>query len=137
MLLDDLGAYLVSQSLGVLGQTLFLGAMPLEHPTLAAIDEVLALLETPGAPALHVHSKAAPDVERPTVQVVVRGAPHGYVAARTRAQDAFVALASVHNQTLGGNFYLEVVALQSPWWLYTDEQQRPHIVFNVACMKGV
>jgi hypothetical protein len=70
------------------------------------------------------------------LQVLTRGAPFGYAAARVKAQAAFVALASVHNQTLSGTFYLGVMAMQSPFFLKNDELNRPLIVFHIRCQKS-
>jgi hypothetical protein len=137
MLLDDLGTYLQAQGIGTVGTTLFKGSIPQDAPALNVQDALVALIETPGLPPMHVHSVSGPDVEQPTVQVVSRGAPYAYAAARTKAEAAFVALDSVHNQTLGTAFYLWILALQSPFLLRVDDLNRPHIVFNVRCAKAL
>jgi hypothetical protein len=137
MLLDDLGTYLQAQGIGTVGTTLFKGGIPQDAPAVSVQDALVALIETPGLPPMHVHSVPGPDVEQPTVQVVSRGTPYAYAVARTKAEAAFVTLDSVHNQMLGSTFYLWILALQSPFLSHVDDLNRPHIVFNVRCAKAV
>ena len=129
MLLDDLGSHLQNAGIGTLGTTLFKGSLPLDAPAVVIQDALVALIETPGLPPVRTHDLGR--YELPVVQIASRGAPYGYVAARQKAHDAWMALDGVSNQTLGSGFYLWIEALQSPWWLRSDELNRPVIVFSV------
>jgi hypothetical protein len=138
MVLDDLGVFLQTAGLGTLGTSLFKGGWPLDAAGGSVQDALLTLIEVPGLPPMYVHDDIAPSLDQPVVQVVTRGAPYGYAAARTRAGQAWVALGSVRNQTLGTTHYLWIRPLHAPHHaLGPDEQQRPRIAFNVVCCKAV
>jgi hypothetical protein len=130
VLLDELGTYLQTQGLGTVGTTLFKGHVPLQGP-----DALLALLEVPGMPAVRSHDTPVARYEQPVVQVLVRGAPHDYQAARETAQTAWEALDGLSNVTLSDVEYLWMQALQSPFWLRTDDYHRPVLVFSVRCAR--
>jgi Bacteriophage minor capsid protein len=135
MVLDDLGAYLEAHGVGVLGTTLFKGGIPVDAPEVVMQDTLVALVETPGLPPVHTLDFAR--YEQPVVQVIARGAPYQYAACRLQAQAAFDALDGLANVTLGTGVYLWVIALQSPWWLRTDDFARPHIVFQVRAARAL
>jgi hypothetical protein len=125
MLLEELGTYLQAEGLGTLGTNLFLGGLPVDAPNLASQDAITALVETPGFPAEYVHDVLTPSREAPVIQILTRGAPHDYATARTWAQDIWMALGSIRNQTLSGTFYLGVQPIQSPFKLRDDDYARP------------
>lgn len=135
--LDDLGTYLQTQGLGTLGTTLFRGGIPLDVPEVVMQDALVALVETPGLPPNYVHSTLGPDWEQPVVQTLVRGGPYGYAAARTVAQNVFLALGRIANQSLSGTWYLWVLPLQSPFLLRTDESARPILACQFRCAKSI
>jgi hypothetical protein len=135
--LDDLGAYLEAQDVGTLGVSLFRGPLPLDSRLAPVHDAIMALIETPGLPSLHVHNKKEASAERPTVQILARGAPFDYEEARARAQAAYDALDGLANITLSGTQYLSVFALQPPFFLHADQAGRPVIAFNVLITKSV
>jgi hypothetical protein len=137
MLLDELGTYLQAQGIGTLGTTLFLGGLPQDSPNIAVQDACVALIEIPGLPPSHVHTQQQASYEQPVVQIICRGAPYGYPAARTRAQQAWKALDGLSNVVLQGETYLWVLAMQSPFLLRVDEMARPILVFNIRCAKGL
>lgn len=137
MILDDLGTLLQTAGLGTLGQTIFLGSMPLDAPGTTTPDAIMALLETPGPGPLLVHDDVLPSIEQPIVQVRVRDAPYAYQAARLRAQQAWQVLSAVHNEALSGTEYLSILPLQSPFPLDTDDFARPHLIFHVRCAKAL
>lgn len=136
MVLEDLGAYLQAEGLGVLGTTLFLGGLPVDAPNVAPLDAITALVETPGFPAEYVHEVVLPSRERPVVQLLTRGAPYDYATARSWAQELWRALGSIRNQALSGTFYLGVQPLDSPFFLRSDDYARPLISFRVRCEKS-
>jgi len=135
VVLDDLAAYLQTAGLGTVAVDIFKSRLPMDQPGVTAVDAAMALIPVPGGPPLYVHSKAAPDLAQPVVQVICRGTQYGDAAAMARAEQAWVALGSVHNQTLSSTFYLSIVPQQSPWLLKRDELDRPLIVFQVRCVK--
>jgi hypothetical protein len=137
MVLDDLGTLLQTAGLGTLGTSLFLGSVPMDAPLVTIQDALVALIEIPGLPPIHIHNEDAPQIEQPVVQVVTRGQPYGYAAARLQAHAAFVVLDSVHNQTLSGTFYLWIQAIKSPYILRVDDLHRPVLVFDVRCAKAL
>ena len=102
---------------------------------MAAQDALVALIETPGLPPVRTHDAAR--YELPVVQVVSRGMPYGYAAARQKAQAAWDVLDGVRNQTLGTTFYLWIDALQSPGGLGADENNRPVIVFSIRAARAL
>ena len=133
-LLDDLGSYLQTAGIGTLGQSLFKGLMPLDTPATTE-DAIVALIEVPGEGVVSAHDGAK--YEQPHVQVVSRGAPYGYVAARQKAHDAWMALDGLANEELSGTKYLKIIALQSPFFLRVDSEHRPHIVFSVRIQREI
>jgi Bacteriophage minor capsid protein len=133
-LLDELGAYLQSHGVAAVGSTLFKGSFPLD--TLENTAPILALIEVPGLPPVRSHDVPVARYEQPVVQVATRGAPYGYPAARAAAQAAWDVLDGVQNTSLSGTFYLWLQALQSPYWLRTDDFQRPVLLFNVRCARA-
>ena len=125
MVLEELGQHLQAEGLGILGTTLFLGGLPVDAPNVVTQDAITALVETPGFPAEYVHDMVMPSRENPVIQVLTRGAPYDYAAARTWAQDIWVALGSIRNQALSGTWYLGVMPIQSVFKLRDDDYSRP------------
>jgi hypothetical protein len=136
-LLEDLGTYLQAAGLGTLGIDLFLGGLPLDAPNIASQDAVTALMETPGFPPQYVHSTLGADWEQPVVQIMVRGEPRDYAATREQAQEVFVALGKIRNQTLSGTYYFWCLPLQSPWKLADDDFARPIFTAQFRCGKSL
>ncbi|HEX6827145.1 MAG TPA: minor capsid protein [Nitrospiraceae bacterium] len=135
--LDELGTYLEAQGVGILGVSLFQGGIPQDAPNIAIQDSLLALIEVPGLPPVHVHTQTAATYEQPMVQVATRGQPYGYDGARAMAQQAFLALDGLANVVLSGVEYLWIQAMQSPFLLRTDELARPLLVFTVRVAKAL
>lgn len=136
MILDELGQYLQAEGLGTLGTTLFLGGLPVDAPNVAPLDAITALVEMLGFPAEYVHDVVSPSREVPVVQILTRGAPYDYATARTWAQEIWVALGSIRNQTLSGTWYLGVRPIQSVFKLRDDDYARPLMSFQVRCDKA-
>jgi hypothetical protein len=135
MVLEDLALLLQTAGLGTLASTLFKSGLPMDVAGGTTVDAVIALIEVPGLPSQRVHERTAV-LDQPVVQVIIRGEPHGYADARTRAQAVFTTLDGLSNQTLGGVSYLWITALQPPFFLKSDELERPLIAFNVRCLCG-
>src|SRR5262245_12233494 len=134
--LEDVGLYLQQNGLGILGQDIYLGSIPLDPPGGGVQDAVLGLFEVPGLPYDIVHQGFDMAVEQPVVQCRFRGAPFGYQDARNKAQQAIVALGAVSNQTINGTFYLWILPLQPPFGQPSDEWQRPFVLFEARCGKA-
>lgn len=132
-ILDDLGLFLQTQGLGTLGQTLFQGSVPLDSVETFYSNSLIALLETPGLPPERVHDGPGSSVDQPVIQVLVRGEPHGYEAARALSEDLYRTLDGLTNVTLQGTAYLWLLAMQPPFLLRWDEMARPVFVFQVRC----
>ena len=137
MLLDDLGLYLQTEGLGTLGITLFLGGLPVDAPNATTPDAITALVETPGFATQYVHTPTGVSWEQPVLQTLTRGAPYDYAGARAWAQDIFLALGRIGNQTLSGTYYFWVVPLQSIFKLRDDDFSRPIMTGQFRCGKAV
>ena len=122
MLLDDLSTFLVAQGI----------ATPIQKGSIAeSPDTVLALRETGGYPASHVMSVSAGQaiLEEPTVQIVARAM--AYDTAETLIRSIKTLLDGLRNQTINGVQYHWVSALQPPFLLERDANQRFVLAFNV------
>jgi hypothetical protein len=133
VILDEVAAHLQAEGIGIIGQTLFMGSMPQDEPGTGGQDAITAILEIPSRGPLRNHDRAL--LELPRLQIQTRGAPYGYPAARQKAQEAWDALEAVTNQVLSGVTYLRIEAQRSPFWLRTDDMNRPHLVFDVECSR--
>lgn len=137
MLLEDLGVYLQAAGLGTLGTTLFLGGLPVDAPNVATQDAITALVETPGFPSEYVHDVVGISWERPMVQTLTRGAPYDYVGAREWAQEIYLSLGQIRNQTLSGTYYFWVMAHHNVWKLREDDYARPIMTAQFRVGKAV
>lgn len=130
--LDEMTTYLAAQGVGTVGTDLFAGLLP-DTP-----DACVALLETGGMPAAHTvggGGAGSAVFERPSIQVICRGAKHDYAAARAKAGTAFTKLDGLANTTLSGTRYLSIFAAQPPFLIGRDENERPLVGFNVEVAK--
>jgi hypothetical protein len=135
VLLDEVANYLQAEGIGIIGQTLFMGSMPQDEPGTGSQDAVMAVIEIPGQGPRVAHDNTR--YELPHLQIATRGAPYGYQAARQKAQDAWDALEGLANTPLSGTTYLLIEALQSPYFLRTDDLNRPHVIFNCRCARAL
>lgn len=129
LLLDDLMAYLATQSIGTAATDLFAGRRP-ESP-----DACVALFEYPGMSTEHVMEGVGLAYERPRLQVQCRGVSGDYQTPRQKAQDVMNALESVINETLGSAFYLRIMAQQTPFEMDRDANERVIIACNYQVWK--
>ena len=127
MLLDEVGAYLQTHGIGTLGTDLFTGIMP------DAPDAAVALIEYGGVEPMHALGGGTAKIERPRLQVLARATT--YSAARTKIEAAYKVLDALAGETLSGVRYLAVEALQSPFFLRRDENNRVELIFNVQVHK--
>lgn len=132
MLLNDIGDYLSTGGVGTLGTDLFLGMMP-PNPDLA-----ICVYEAGGLASLHAMGNVAGQakVERPRIQVVVRGGSTGYENARALAQKAFKLLDGLPNRAINGTTYFWGAAVQPVFLMGRDgASHRPLLAFNVDILK--
>jgi len=118
VILDDLATKLSSQGIGVCSCTLFKAFLP-DRP-----DAAVCLFGTAGLPPVHAMS-AGPGtalVERPRVAVWARDTrPDG---AEKKLRDGQRVLDALGPVTINGVLYHSIYALQSPFFLKTDEAGR-------------
>lgn len=131
-LLEEVAVYLQSAGITADGTRIFRGSIPLEAP-----DAMIALIELGGESPVRTHDTPVSRYERPHLQVLIRGEPRDYAAARVKAQDVWIALELVRNMTLSGTFYLAIEARSSPRYLLTDDYARPTIVFDIRCLRSL
>jgi hypothetical protein len=131
MLLDELALYLQTQGLGTVGTTIFKGTLP-DQP-----DACTAVFEYAGLPSEKTFSPTpgAAVEEKPRVQIVCRGIKQDYQTPRTQADAIWKALDGLGNVTMSGTGYLWIEALQSPFLMRRDENERVYIAVNYQVMK--
>ena len=125
MAIHDIADYLSSGGLGTVGTDIFMSAM------FGEADPSLAVLLTGGQSSVHTH-RSGPGlaaVERPRVQVVTRS--ENPETAMQRAQVAFKLLDGLRERQINGIRYLWSTAVQPPFALDRDEENRFHVIFNV------
>lgn len=127
MLLDELGSYLQAQALGTLGTDLFTGLLP-DSP-----DAAVAILEYGGVAPVHALGGGNAKWERPRVQVVVRATT--YSAARTKIETIYKLLHKLTDTVLTGVRYLVIDAVQSPFFLERDANNRVKLAVNFQVQK--
>ena len=135
-LLDEIGFIVASASTGfTLGTNVMRSRL---EPT---PDEQIAIIETGGIASENTMSSTvgAPVVERPRFQVICRAAKDNYQTARTNAETAWKALHNFTGPHAGstGTTYYWMEALQPPFSLGNDENDRPLVAFNCQAHKAV
>lgn len=130
MLLPELATYLQSAGIGTLGTDLFYGRVP------ASPDVCTVLMEYGGLPIEPDLGTPTIRLEFPRVQVLTRGLKDDYDTPRLKAQAVLVALTAIVNQSLSGVAYKVAAALQSPFFLRRDQNDRVEIACNYQVMKA-
>ncbi len=124
MTLKDIGQLLQSKGIGTLGVDIFLGQLP------AKPDDIIAIFEYAGEPPdLHWQG------EYPRVQVLVRN--KSYEKGREKIEEVKNVLHGVRETILGNKRYLLIQALQSPFFMQRDENNRAIFVCNFKIIKEV
>ena len=122
-LLSDVATYLDSQLASLtLGTNLFLGRLP-DGP-----DTCVALIESGGMAPSATMADGKPLVSRPRIQVFVRA--KAYSDAETLASSVWNALEGVLNENLTATRYYNITAVQSPFSLERDAQDRQVMTQN-------
>lgn len=132
MLLPDISDFLTTGSIGLTtGTNLWLGKLP-EAPAIGA-----ALYETGGTSAIHAFSTGPGNavVERPRVQVVVRHTD--YATGRQMMHNIWKRLDGAGDFTVNSTRYLWISAVQSPFFLKFDQNNRVLFGCNFDVSKAV
>ncbi len=129
--LGDIGTYLaanVSDTTLTLGTNLFLGRLP-DTP-----DKCVAVFETSGmGPVDTAGGSTLPAFTQPRFQAMVRAAD--YASAASLAEDIFKKVQLIDNEALSGTRYLRAEAIQEPYALDRDSQERMVFVCNYQTMR--
>lgn len=127
-MLDDLGAYLDTNSSLVLGTDLFLGVLP-EIPS-----NCVALFENSGvSPDFTLGTNNLPILERPELQVIVRNG--SYSTGNTLADTIYRVFTQITNQTINSVNYLRIQAIASPSVMDRDSNRRVLFTTNFRVIR--
>ena len=124
MILEALGDYLQTNSVGTLGTNIFLGKMP------ASPDYCVTLYEYEGMAPVESFGGNPYDIDMPRIQVVVRGARDDYPTARDGVKTIRDLLAALTNVTISSTKVLRVASLGAFIPLGLDDKDRPRIAAN-------
>ena len=127
MLLDDLSDYLSTAGIST----------PVKKGRLQdAPDTQIAIVESAGEGSVHAMSTGPGRAvaEWPHVQVLSRDVT--YNGARLLAHQVHAKLDGFYPRTLNGIAYKWVEAMQNPFWLVDDDNQRTVIACNYRICKG-
>ena len=131
--LTDIGSYLHAASISTadltLGTNLILGRLP-DSP-----DTCVALIQTGGTGPTDTFGTSYPPLETQGLQTLIRAS--AYATAEALAVDVFKSLTAVDNETLTSTLYLKIEALQSPFALERDAQERLIMSCNYNVIKAV
>lgn len=134
MLLPDIVSVIETAALASFGVDLFSGGLP-PNPS-----ECCALVEYGGMPPMRTQNEgaipsSAQGAEMPRFQLIVRSSD--YEAGRTFIQSLWDLLDAIVNRDVNGTFYQRVAALQSPFMLERDDNDRWIFVANFQASKVV
>lgn len=99
-------------------------------------DKIVALVETPGEPP-----DAYTELDKPHFQVIVRGDPittvsSAYEVAAAKAKEIKRDLHRIGPATLRGRYFPAMWAMQDPFLLEYDQNDRPTFVMNVRAYRS-
>jgi len=127
-ILEAVGSHIDANSATLtIATNLFLGRMP-ETP-----DLCVAVYEYQGFAPLSTFGSTGFEVDKPSIQVVVRASRDDYPTARNLAQDLRILLAGVTDTTINGLRVIRLASNGSILPLGTDDLDRPRIAFNLDC----
>ena len=127
-LIEELGTFLDSESTRfALGSSLFLNWLPSEPGTAASI------IETGGLAPAYTFGTDLPRYENARIQLLCRSTSS--TRARANANDAWIQLQEVTNESLSARSWLRVSAVQSVFSLGQDEQGRWIFGCNYDCIR--
>jgi hypothetical protein len=121
----DIADMLAAADLGLtLATNLFISEM-LDKP-----DECVAVTDTGGRDPNYILNDATKDYRRPTAQILIRGKKGEYAEAYTLADSCRDVISGLHNQTLGGSWYVEILTQGDIMFLGYDDNHRPILSVN-------
>lgn len=116
--LDDLLTYLAAEGVGTEGTDLFYGMMG-PNP-----DACVVLFETGGLAPERALGATAVRIERVGIMIHARGSEDDYNGPRAKIQAAWDAMVDIETQTLTSTFYERCDAIQSPFVVDKDINDR-------------
>lgn len=127
-ILESVGDYLVTNSLGTLGTDLFLGTLP-ESP-----DACVAVYENSGTPPSFTMGTGGIVIDYPMLQIICRAGREDYPTARDKAESIRNLLASVLESTISGVHIMRIEPMGSVNPLGVDPKYRPLVSVNFRCL---
>lgn len=128
MLLPEVHAKIVAQGWVDTGFVVVRGFLP------STPNTVIALYETGGlAPDRFLMGGVT--VDRPAMQVVVRGAPNDYATPRLQMEKIYQGLIGLNAFTQDGTKYINFTPLQAPFLFDRDENERVKFAVNFLVWK--
>jgi hypothetical protein len=116
MVVEELAAFLVAQGLATLKVDLWLHVAP-DDP-----DDCAFIIEYAGDEPDFIQNDRMVEVERPRVQVTVRGEKPE--VTRLRAERLYQSLMKIENESLSGTRYLSCIPIDTPAMIGRDESGR-------------
>ena len=127
-ILESVGDYLVTNSIGTLGTNIFLGTMP-ETP-----DECVAVYENSGSSPMFTMGPGGIVIDYPMIQIVARAGREDYPTARDKAESIRTLLASVLDSTISSVNIMRIEPMGSVNPLGVDSKFRPMVSVNFRCL---
>lgn len=134
MLLDAIAAHLQTSGIGTVGTDIFKTQLP-DSP-----DFCIGVFEYAGRPSDKAFGTTVL-IENARFQILVRssrqGVTNAYTTARNKAESIYTLLDGAGPITLSGTVYLYIEALQPPFFLQMDDNDRSLVVTNFEARKRV
>jgi hypothetical protein len=127
-ILESIGDYLVTNSHGTLGTSIFLGTLP-ESP-----DACVAVYENSGSSPAFTMGAGGIRIDYPMIQIICRAGREDYPSARDKADTIRILLASVLETTISGVHIMRIEPMGSINQLGVDPKYRPLISVNFRCL---
>ena len=127
-ILESIGDYLVTNSHGALGTSLFLGTLP-ESP-----DACVAVYENSGSSPAFTMGAGGIRIDYPMIQIICRAGREDYPTARDKADTIRILLASVVETSISGVHIMRIEPMGSVNQLGVDPKYRPLISVNFRCL---
>lgn len=127
-MLEAIAARLNSASIAISASNMFIGLMP------STPDRCVAIYEYAGAQPLEVLTDNTATLERPSIQIMTRGARNDYPSARSLMVSIRDNLTEITNETLSGVTFLRVNQISSINALGVDENERPRFTLSLQAV---
>jgi hypothetical protein len=127
-ILESIGDYLVTNSQGALGTSIFLGTLP-ESP-----DACVAVYENSGSSPAFTMGAGGIRIDYPMIQIICRAGREDYPTARDKADTIRILLASVVETSISGVHIMRIEPMGSVNQLGVDPKYRPLISVNFRCL---